>query len=145
MMPGGTSPVPAGEGTTAGQGQEIENVEGEELGRDAFLELLVTQLGNQDPLEPMDNREFISQMAQFSSLEQMENMNSTMEDFLETQSIADGAQLIGHNVETLDSESGEEITAEVTSVSHEDGDIYLHLEGYEDKYPLQGINSVTSS
>ena len=44
------------------------------LGKDAFLELLVTQLQNQDPLNPMDDKEFIAQLAQFSSLEQMSNV-----------------------------------------------------------------------
>ena len=144
MMPQSTNPVPAGQGTTQGEGQQIDRMD-DELGRDAFLELLVTQLGHQDPLEPMDNREFISQMAQFSSLEQMENMNSSMEDFLERQSLAEGTSLIGHEIETLDSETGETITAEVERVSREDGDIFLHLAGYEDKYPLEGINAVQST
>jgi len=49
-----------------------------DLGKDAFLRLLVTQLQYQDPLDPMDNTEFVSQMAQFTSLEQMNNLNNTM-------------------------------------------------------------------
>ena len=49
------------------------------LGKDDFLRLLVAQLQNQDPLNPMDNSQFVAQTAQFSSLEQMQNMNKTLE------------------------------------------------------------------
>lgn len=52
---------------------------GSALGKDAFLQLLVTQLKNQDPLSPTDNSQFVSQMAQFSSLESMQNLNTTVD------------------------------------------------------------------
>lgn len=55
------------------------------LGKDAFLQILITQLQNQDPTSPMDDKEFIAQMAQFSSLEQMQNMTKAMENLLESQ------------------------------------------------------------
>ncbi len=51
---------------------------GGDLGKNDFLNLLVTQLRYQDPLEPTDDKEFIAQMAQFSALEQMQNMNGVM-------------------------------------------------------------------
>jgi len=56
-----------------------------ELGKDAFLKLLITQLQHQDPTNPMDDRDFIAQMAQFSSLEQMQNMTKAMESLLMSQ------------------------------------------------------------
>ena len=55
------------------------------LGKDAFLKLLIAQLQNQDPTSPMDDKEFIAQMAQFSSLEQMQNMTKAMGDLLTSQ------------------------------------------------------------
>ncbi|MCL1695461.1 MULTISPECIES: flagellar hook assembly protein FlgD [unclassified Lysinibacillus] len=56
-----------------------------ELGKDAFLQLLIKQLQHQDPTNPMDDRDFIAQMAQFSSLEQMQNMSKAMESLLVSQ------------------------------------------------------------
>ena len=55
------------------------------LGKDDFLKILITQLQNQDPTAPMDDKEFIAQMAQFSSLEQMQNMTKAMGDLLSSQ------------------------------------------------------------
>ena len=55
---------------TAGVGRKNNDI----LGKDAFFQLLITQLRHQDPLSPMDDREFVAQMAQFSALEQMQNM-----------------------------------------------------------------------
>lgn len=55
------------------------------LGKDAFLNILITQLQHQDPTQPMDDKQFISQMAQFSSLEQMQNMTTAMQNLLTSQ------------------------------------------------------------
>ncbi len=52
-----------------------------ELGQSAFLELMITQLNNQDPLSPQENTEFIAQLAQFSSVEGLERLNSQFEGF----------------------------------------------------------------
>lgn len=100
----------------------------ESLGKDSFLQLLVTQLRYQDPLSPMDNKAFISQMAQFSSLEQMSNMNKNMESFLRVESLSQGAAMVGKTVETIDAESGEVISGEVQRVSFEGGDVFVYLD-----------------
>lgn len=55
------------------------------LGKDEFLKILMVQLQNQDPLNPMEDKEFIAQMAQFTSLEQMTKMASGFDKFIEFQ------------------------------------------------------------
>jgi len=57
----------------------VGNESRNDLDKDAFLRLLTTQLSNQDPLNPIEDREFIAQLAQFSSLEQMVSLNKTLD------------------------------------------------------------------
>lgn len=70
-----------------------------QLGKDDFLKLLVTQLSNQDPLSPMENTEFIAQMAQFSSLEQMTNMSNNFERLSTLMNTTAATETIGRAVE----------------------------------------------
>lgn len=58
--------------------QNVDDKPKNDLDKDAFLRLLTTQLANQDPLNPMEDKEFIAQLAQFSSLEQMQNLNKNI-------------------------------------------------------------------
>ena len=60
--------------------QEGKTPGGNELGKDAFMELMLAQLKNQNPLEPQDNGDFIAQLAQFSSLEEMQNLSGSVDD-----------------------------------------------------------------
>jgi flagellar basal-body rod modification protein FlgD len=55
---------------------------GSALGKDAFLQLLVTQMKNQNPLDPQDNGEFVAQLAQFSSLEGIQSLNDSVNGIL---------------------------------------------------------------
>ena len=61
------------------------------LGSDAFLKLLITQLQNQDPTSPQSNTEFIAQLAQFSSLEQLTGINKSVSEMAEFFSGVGGA------------------------------------------------------
>lgn len=73
----------------------------EKLGKEDFLKLLITQLRYQDPTKPMSNEQFIAQTAEFSSLEQMQEMNSNIRAFIESQqriSKASALSLIGKKV-----------------------------------------------
>ncbi len=79
-----------------------------DLDKDAFLKLLIAQLNNQDPLSPMKNEEFVAQLAQFSSLEQMQQINSNLAqsidaDFLLNQAMNNSlvTTLIGKDVIAL--------------------------------------------
>ena len=79
-----------------------------ELGKDDFLQLLVTQLQHQDPLAPMEDKDFIAQMAQFTSLEQMKNMNNAVQ-------VTQATSYIGKQVTWADSQ-GTEQTGIVTAI-----------------------------
>ncbi|MDR0683694.1 MAG: flagellar hook assembly protein FlgD [Spirochaetaceae bacterium] len=75
------------------------------LGRDDFLKLLVTQLSYQDPTAPMEDKEFIAQMAQFSSLEQMTNMASDFSKLAEIITGSEANSAIGKSVEIMEGDN----------------------------------------
>ncbi len=70
----------------------------QDLGRDQFLKLLMTQLQNQDPTSPMEDKQFIAQMAQFSSLEQMTNLSSEFTRVAGLISSGQAVSLLGREV-----------------------------------------------
>ena len=69
---------------TAGS-QENQTKNTQTLGKDDFLKLLITQLRYQDPTSPVDDKEFIAQLAQFSSLEQIQSLNQNLQLMMESQ------------------------------------------------------------
>ncbi|RRJ85012.1 flagellar hook assembly protein FlgD [Aestuariirhabdus litorea] len=73
----------------------------DELGKNEFLELLVAQMNNQNPLEPQENGEFIAQLAQFSTVEGVESLNSSMQDFvagMQSSQALQASSLVGRTV-----------------------------------------------
>lgn len=74
--------------TTNATPEVLTGQAGGALGKNEFLQMLVAQMQNQDPMEPMDNAQMTAQLAQFSSLEQMENLNSQFEGFQQSSTVA---------------------------------------------------------
>jgi flagellar basal-body rod modification protein FlgD len=70
-----------------------------------FMTILASQLNNQDPLKPMDNQEFMGQLAQFTALEQTQQLNTNIQSLLSIQSATQSVGLIGRTV-SLTSNSG---------------------------------------
>ncbi|MCB1142005.1 MAG: flagellar hook capping protein [Leptospiraceae bacterium] len=108
----------------------LKNIEVREtpkqLGKDDFLKLLITQLSKQDPTNPVKDQDFIAQMAQFSSLEQMKNLSSSMQRMENRQSYS----LVGKVVSGPDFVSGEPITGIAGALFFDgDGKAFVRVSG----------------
>lgn len=108
-----------------------------QMGKDEFLKLLLTQLSHQDPTAPMDNNEFVAQMAQFSSLEQIHNMSEGFNKMAALMNNNDAVATLG---KTVDIEVGsDKITGVVESVTRGQNPQVLVNGNY---YNLEYINTV---
>lgn len=86
-----------------------------ELGKDDFLQLLITQLTHQDPTAPMEDTQFIAQMAQFSALEQMTNMSSGFAKLTGLLDSSEASQAVGKHV---DIESGvDQVSGQISAAT----------------------------
>lgn len=129
--------------TSTNSTSSVTTATNDALGKDAFLKLLVAELSNQDPLNPMEDREFISQMATFSSLEQMQNMNNTLTGMSEANKF-NAVQYIGKAI-AFTAGDGEEATQKVAVVNHvwfdpKEGTI---LDTTEGEVPLEKVEGVS--
>jgi len=89
-----------------------------------FLMLLITELANQDPLDPMDDREFIQQMAQLNTLSETIALNEN----IQTLQMIQAASLVGHEVEAV-GPNGEHVQGNVTEVWFIDSEPWLTIDG----------------
>lgn len=108
----------------------------QELGEEEFLQILAVQLANQDPLQPMEDTDFIAQMAQFNSLQQMQQLNSSF-------STSQAYSLIGKNVVgevQEDNGSTIQILGRVTGVVRQGGADYLQVGNYY--LPLGAVTEI---
>ncbi|MFA9399380.1 MAG: flagellar hook assembly protein FlgD [Clostridiaceae bacterium] len=106
---------------TATSSSTASKTDNTELGKDAFLQLLVAQLANQDPTESSDPTQYITQLSTYSMLEQIQNLNSTM-------SFSSATNLIGKTVyiDSLD-ENNNNITGIVENVNKNGSSVFLSL------------------
>jgi flagellar basal-body rod modification protein FlgD len=110
------------------------------LGKDDFLKLLSAQLEYQDPMQPMDNNEFMGQMAQFTTLEQTTNMSQAMQQLASATQFSQGVGLLGRTVDWADSDAQTSGTGTVTSVSLQDGKVVVQVGN--DTVPTANITGV---
>jgi flagellar basal-body rod modification protein FlgD len=109
------------------------------LGKDAFMRLLLTQMQSQDPLSPMDGQAFFTQLAQLSLLEQMYQLNDTLNNSQRQQALVQAGTLIGREVEYLGSD-GEAVTGMVNGVRMSNGEVVLDVDGTD--VPMSSVSSV---
>ncbi len=105
-----------------------------------FMKLLVTQLQNQNPMEPLDNNQMATQLAQLSSLEQLEHMNGTFQEVLASQQRTQAAALIGKEVEYVAGDTDNVLVGRVDEVNVYDTDVRLSIGA--DDVPLDAVTSI---
>ena len=112
-------PISTAEQTAANQ-TPIVTTGPKTLGQEDFLKLIAVQMKSQDPLNPMKDTEFISQMANFTSLEQMKNLTSSFQAFVSQQRAIDAQSYLGKTVTLLAGESGA-VSGPVSGITFEEG------------------------
>ena len=109
--------------------------------RDQFMHLMVTQLQNQNPLEPTSQEDFLSQLSQFSMLEGVERMNLNFSEMLKMQELSQGADLVGKTVEFASSSGTQRgVVREARIV---DGEMKLNVDGKT--VPLNDVLAVVQA
>jgi len=120
--------------------QSTEEVDDNELGQSAFLQLMITQMENQNPLEPQENSEFVAQLAQFSSVEGLDKLNNNFDsfasNFISNQALQ-ASSLVGSSVavkgNTAILEEGDFVGGSIT-LTESTGDLSLSI--YSDQGEL---------
>ena len=100
---------------SATQSSSSSNLQASSLGLQDFLKVLLTQLSYQDPLKPMDNQEFMAQIAQFTSVEQTQQLNTKIETLINNQAALQSVGLIGRTVDATTNTGT--LTGTVTALS----------------------------
>jgi flagellar basal-body rod modification protein FlgD len=108
---------------------------------DQFLQLLVTQLQNQDPLNPVDPSSFLNSIASLDTVDSVNTLNANFSSLLQLEQLSGGASLIGKTVSYTPANGGAAITGTVSGLSVQNGQIYVDVGNSQ--VSLTQINSVT--
>lgn len=100
-------------------GGGVQDLQRSGVNQDDFLKIFLSQLSFQDPLEPVDNREFLAQLAQFSAVEQQRQTNENVEGLLNVQAATQAIGLLGRTVQ-VDSAAGQTV-GQVTTLNFQSG------------------------
>lgn len=121
------------------------NADRTNLGKDDFLKILTIQLGNQDPMNPLQDKDFIAQMAQFSTLEQMTNLNNSFDSFAKGQAdqLNTYSSAIGKEITWQDPQTEAVSTGVVSGVTQNDGK-YDYLIG-DQKVPVEQVTEIKTN
>jgi len=114
------------------------------LDKDDFLKLLITQLQHQDPNNPMEDKEFIAQMAQFSSMEQMLNVNKSLDKLVGKFDFQSSFDLLGKKVDVVNGTGDTEsqvASGVVDSVSKKGDDVFISVGGKS--YLAQDVRNIS--
>ncbi len=98
----------------------------QDLNLDTFIQLLVTEMSNQDPLNPMDNQQIVEQISQIRSIEASSRLTSTLEGVLLGQNLATASSLLGQTITGM-TDDGQQVSGWVERVSLVDGAAKLHV------------------
>lgn len=128
----------SGIGNNSGSSSQLSSSATNFVSQQTFLTLLITQLKNQDPTNPQDSSAFVSQLAQFSSLEQITQLNKNITAVLESSV----TNLIGRTVTLLDTSTATGVsTGVVTGITYYKDGPAIKVNGQD--YPLNAVQSVS--
>ena len=120
----------------------VNGIGNTEVGNE-FMKLLMIQLKNQDPLDPINDKEFLAQLAQFSSLAELTKLNVSFSQALQIQQLNEARGLIGQNITFKDPDSGNSLSGLVDGVKiGKEGSMMLLVSGRE--VPLSNLEKVST-
>jgi flagellar basal-body rod modification protein FlgD len=125
-----TSKITFGDGTQASGATTVKNPKGQMKVED-FIKMMVTQLQNQDPMEPAKNEQLLAQMSQIGQLQSQQSLQESLKTLVLQNNLGSAGNLIGKHVKGVDAVTGEEATGKVKTVKVVKGEVMLELDGGE--------------